>query len=705
MIPLSTNIKQKYNLIYFKLIELKGLLKEKLEECHVDWEACINDPNNDITAELLAENKASFTQLIKCLVHIDSYAPHKEITDYNGYQIHNNSVTYLDETNSDYYQNKTIHTKDYILIDKIYYYMSFLRWFLREMNVSQYDINEARTLKALILLLDKVTIYENIEFIAPTNENDEIVMYTDIQNSLNYYFISSKTQEEVNIPLYTLQCTSENNNVSFMIIDVQTMNWRLVDNESHRVGDYYEIDFCLEADHDIPDEQLNNIYKSYSLSGTITRKDKNKIRIYYGTWAEIDDSIPITINIPQKIVNHKLYDNVRVVYQSDEYNLTYPNGKHETGVFIKPVINENLPQDIECTLTFNGYQQYKPLTTDFTITVYENPFIMDPVVIKNNNDTSIYYESEDEGYRTDEWLIYLILKNYKNEPIISKEIYLQIEDEEPFTEPLITDMNGYAYYIGTIPYFNSDFIEYENYNMPDAIKFFIRDGDIDFEDSTKLYYENTNESYQTVVTQPLMQSEIEGKMMTVGQDNNNNPITKLFYYYVFDENHKYLINFDTSQTLVLGEEYEIQYPAQKNDLALKIYTTGDPVHDTSVIKKINLYHQPVDMVIQSTSDDIYVGSEITILITFYNILTGQPLDEHIYDGEKIQINIEGNKTTHTVTNSQVSYEYTITDSGVNEIVATIHYQTDEQTIISKEYTAFNKGEVILDGDFISQLQN
>ena len=252
MIPLSTNIKQKYNLIYFKLIELKGLLKEKLEECHVDWEACINDPNNDITAELLAENKASFTQLIKCLVHIDSYAPHKEITDYNGYQIHNNSVTYLDETNSDYYQNKTIHTKDYILIDKIYYYMSFLRWFLREMNVSQYDINEARTLKALILLLDKVTIYENIEFIAPTNENDEIVMYTDIQNSLNYYFISSKTQEEVNIPLYTLQCTSENNNVSFMIIDVQTMNWRLVDNESHKVGDYYEIDFCLEADHDIP---------------------------------------------------------------------------------------------------------------------------------------------------------------------------------------------------------------------------------------------------------------------------------------------------------------------------------------------------------------------------------------------------------------------------------------------------------------------
>ena len=123
-------------------------------------------------------------------------------------------------------------------------------------------------------------------------------------------------------------------------------------------------------------------------------------------------------------------------------------------------------------------------------------------------------------------------------------------------------MNGYAYYIGTIPYFNSDFIEYENYNMPDAIKFFIRDGDIDFEDSTKLYYENTNESYQTVVTQPLMQSEIEAKMMTIGQDNNNNPITKLFYYYVFDENHKYLINFDTSQTLVLGEEYDIQYPAQ-----------------------------------------------------------------------------------------------------------------------------------------------
>ncbi len=419
------------------------------------------------------------------------------------------------------------------------------------------------------------------------------------------------------------------------------------------------------------------------------------------------------VQLPKKIVQGKTYDAVRVTYRWGEYTLTYPNGESDTGIFITPQITTQLPQEVTCTFTFNGYEQYKPLTTNFTITVSENPFVMTSDII-NNTSTSIYYQSENEGYNSDEWIINAHLENYKAQPIIGTSVYLQVENDESFLEqPLVTDMNGDVQYVGTIPYFNSDFIDYNEYNMPDAIQFFIYDGVIDFSQSLKLYYQyhedviENNEiitpAHTIVVTERLMQNEIEERTENVGVDDNNDPITKLFYYYVFDANHKYKINFDTLQTLVLGEEYTIEYPNQKEELELTIYTTNDPAHDTKNIKGINLYHEPIIINIQPTP--IYVGDTITVIVTFCDILTGQPLDNDIYNGEFVKMTIGEDDEWGSVQNSFVSTTFTIDNINQNQVTIVIHQGQDNEETFTKEFEVKIRKEVTLDGTFISYLSN
>ena len=217
MIP-SNNIESKYQIIYNKLITLKSLLKQKIEECDVDWEACIEDEYNNVTQEDLNNNQISFDDLIRCLIHINYKGTKKSFTDYNGH------IPTYDTTG-------TIHEKDYYLIERINFYMDFLRWFLIEMGVSNVFINRAKTLKELILLLDYVPIYTDTEIsIINLDEEGKFEAFLNQRNVLEYELISLKTQESVNVPRYTIDCTCNNNNIVIENYDVVTMNWRLINN-------------------------------------------------------------------------------------------------------------------------------------------------------------------------------------------------------------------------------------------------------------------------------------------------------------------------------------------------------------------------------------------------------------------------------------------------------------------------------------------
>lgn len=118
--------------------------------------------------------------------------------------------------------------------------------------------------------------------------------------------------------------------------------------------------------------------------------------------------------------------------------------------------------------------------------------------ITNINSNTKYYLSEEEGYISDKWRIKANLTNNQGEPVIGERIYFKIEGNNLLEEPLITNSNGSVTYTGTIPYANADFIDYTDYHIPNAIQMFIENGEIDLNQSLKLYYKEETPTFSII---------------------------------------------------------------------------------------------------------------------------------------------------------------------------------------------------------------
>lgn len=558
---INDNILFKYKNIFNKLINLTQLLRTTLEECGVNLEG---------------KENASFYDLLKCVVKIDSVAPKVNFNNFKDRREHKhffiiNENNHKEDITNFLLENKKIYYLDYVLLDKILFYMSFLRWYLTQMNVPQVYINEATTLKSLILLLKKIKIYQPTSIVInELNENNQLYVRVNKENIINFSVISDIDDSQV--PLYT-----------------------------------------------ITDSDQQALYNIKCIS-------------------------------------------------SPNYNLYLPEGENtiQKNIITPKNIMSSLPHTETYVIEFNGYSLYKPSTITFDAIIIENPYEITELTVQNVNELSNYYQSENEGYISDTWQIDVELKNDQGIGITGKQIYLAIEDDEPFASILTNQ--GNATYIGTIPYVNNDFIDYNEYDKPNAIRLYTdTQHSIDYTKSKKIYI--TDEQYEE---KPLNNGSI-----IIEADKG----LKYYYAPITGNNEvKFRIDIDADDNLQSGVTCNIIYDIiEKTDLNLHIYTDFDPKYDTEEFYAINLYYEPVVLIPELIKYKGYLN-DIDVTLTFRDIETSLLLQDHIYDNETIIVN---NKECN-IQNSQAHF---IIPSNINEEMSfyiTLHKDTDQEMTLIKD---------------------
>ena len=185
---INKSIPLRYGAILNKLIELTKLLRQTLKECGVDTQG---------------KEDYSFYKLLKCVCDIDSVESQVRFNNFKERRQHK-IFTDQEEITEFLTTNKKLYYRDYVLLDKIIYYMTFLRWYLIQMKVPQYQINEATTLKSLILLLKEVKIYEPTSIIINGMYEENGVNKIDVRvnkdNAIDFLVVSDITGYDV--PLY-----------------------------------------------------------------------------------------------------------------------------------------------------------------------------------------------------------------------------------------------------------------------------------------------------------------------------------------------------------------------------------------------------------------------------------------------------------------------------------------------------------------------
>lgn len=177
----STDVVNEYIAIINKLEELRLLLKDKLTQLKVIDNDDLLAANMTFPKLLTKVNPTDINSVInKQLPNFPIDRTTDFVTDF--------------KINGEYNQQYSIEAFNSLLIDKLNFYRNYLMYQLENMGIDKNEINQAITIKNLILLLDKIEKIKTIDNIIL----NETTLFVNQNNTLNVSILD-ETNEEVEV--------------------------------------------------------------------------------------------------------------------------------------------------------------------------------------------------------------------------------------------------------------------------------------------------------------------------------------------------------------------------------------------------------------------------------------------------------------------------------------------------------------------------